>query len=231
ATETAESDVITNRAAAMGEWYKSGGIDLGVHGRVTHLMPGDELMFHSAEHPHDNYEAFASGLLREMARAIGCTYEQLTGNYTNATYSSLRMGTSETWQIALQRRENIVAPFMQSSYEAWLEEAIRIGRVSFPGGITAFYRNKTSACRASWMGPSKPSADDLKTAKARSIEIGNGLKTMQQSVSEEGVDFDDHMEQLTAEVEMFDDMGLNHPLKQGIDIEPSEGFAAEKEGA
>lgn len=226
-----EADVVTKRAEAMGDWYENAGLDLGVHGRVTHLMPGDELNFHSAEHPHDNYEAFASGLLREMARAIGCTYEQLTGNYTSATYSSVRMATSEMWQIALQRRDNIAAPFMQSAYEAWLEEAILIGRVQFTGGITAFYRNKTAACRASWMGPSRPSADDLKTAKARSIEIGNGLKTMQQSVSEEGVDYDDHMEQLAAEMEQFDELGLVHPLKKGVDVDPSEGLGADMEQA
>ncbi|MEP4432259.1 MAG: phage portal protein, partial [Hyphomicrobiales bacterium] len=153
ATDGDEAEALKGRIDALADWYESGGIDLGVHGRVTHLFPGDELNFHNTDSPGDNYEAFCESLLREIAKAIGCTYEQLTGDYKGATYSSVRSATSEVWTVALQRRKHIVAPLMQAAYECFIEASIRSGRIAFPGGLRKFYRHKSAACKAIWMGP------------------------------------------------------------------------------
>ena len=37
-------------------WYDNTKIDLGRHGKIAHLSPGDELKFHGAEHPSDTYD-------------------------------------------------------------------------------------------------------------------------------------------------------------------------------
>ena len=68
------------------------------------LFPGDKLEFHGSKSPNATYESFAKGLLREMAMGIGVTYEDATGDYTQATYSSVRMATNAIWGLALYRR-------------------------------------------------------------------------------------------------------------------------------
>jgi lambda family phage portal protein len=113
--------------AARGAWYDNTKIDLGRFGKIAHLFSGDKLEFHGAQHPNEQYEKFASFLLREVARCMGLTYEDLTGDYRGSTYSSVRMATAAMWLMVLSRRSFIVAPLMQAAYEAWLEEEIDSG--------------------------------------------------------------------------------------------------------
>src|SRR5262249_28073630 len=122
-------------------WYEHTKIDLGRGGKIAHLFPGEELKFNASQSRNDNYEAFARMLLREIARGLGVTFETLTGDYTGATYSSVRMATSETWPVTIYRRKHIAAPVAQAVYCGWLDEQIETGRVPFKGGIDEFRAN------------------------------------------------------------------------------------------
>lgn len=199
-------------------WYDHTQIDLGVHGRMAHLFPGDKLEFHGAKTPTDTYEGFAKGLLREMAMGIGVTYEDATGDYKEATYSSVRMATNAIWGLALYRRQHIIVPFARAVYEAWLEEEVGEGRVEFPGGFDAFLAKRDAAVKADWHGPSRPTADDLKTAKAQEMRIKNGTSTLAAEASEGGYDWEDQLDQLEREVNAFRSRGLKHPYEAGAQV-------------
>lgn len=188
---TSETDQGTNGsledfiAARMG-WHAETSIDLGEEGKIAHLFPGEKLKFNRSEHPNTTYEAFARWLLREVARACGVTFEQLTGDYTGVTYTGVRMSNSEIWQLVMHRRKNIVAKFYQTVFEAWLEEEIETGRVKFPGGLDGFVRYRSAATRCVWRGPPKPQADDLKTAKAHQAYREMGIMSDEQIAAEIG---------------------------------------------
>lgn len=180
-------------------WYQETKIDLGLVGRIAHLFPGESLKFNRSEHPNDTYEAFAKFLLREIARCLGLTFETLTGDYTGATYSSVRMATAENWPIILSRRNNICGRFLQHVYEAWLEEEIEAGRIPFPGGYMGFLANRQAAVSADWRGPAKPQADDLKSAKAHEVYKKLGVMTDEMICADLGVDWEDVYEQRARE--------------------------------
>lgn len=189
-------------------WYKGTNIDLGHHGKVAHLMPGDELKFLASQHPNDTYEAFVRFLLREIARCLGITFEQLTGDYTGATYSSVRMATSEVWLITLYRRAILMAPFLQPIFEAWLEEEIDMGWIPFPNGLDGFNANRAAAARCHWRGPAKPQADDLKFAKAIETLRAQGVVTDEWICAELGEDWLDIYEQRATEMAERKRLGL-----------------------
>jgi capsid protein len=84
-----------------GGYYEGTKIDLERHGKIAHLAPGDELTFHGNMTPNAIYESFVRVLLREIARALGVTFEEMTGDFSNATYSSVRMATLTIWGIVL----------------------------------------------------------------------------------------------------------------------------------
>jgi phage portal protein, lambda family len=199
---------IKDYLAVKAEWYDITKINLGNSGRVAHLFPGETLKFNRSEHPNDTYEAFAKFLLREIARCLGLTFETLTGDYTGATYSSVRMATAENWPILLNRRTNICGRFLQQVYEAWLDEEISSGRIPFPGGYMAFVAQRSAACAADWRGPAKPQADDLKSAKAHEIYKRLGVMTDEMICSDLGVDYADVYEQRRREQEMRKRLGL-----------------------
>lgn len=193
---------------AKADWYQSTKIDLGRAGRIAHLFPGEKLEFHSSSSNADDYEAFAKFLLREIARCLGMTFETLTGDYSGATYSSVRMATSEIWPLILSRRENIAGRFYQQVFEAWLEEEIENGRIEFPGGFYAFIAHREAASRADWRGPAKPQADDLKTAKAHEVYKRLGVVTDEQICAELGTDWQDVMDQRAHERAYRESLGL-----------------------
>lgn len=176
---------------AKAGWYQSTKIDLGRAGKIAHLFPGEKLVFNGSKTPNSTYEAFAKFLLREMARCLGMTFETLTGDYTAATYSSVRMSTSELWPLIVARRVNIPGRFCQQVFEAWLEEEIETGRLPFPGGFYGFLQKRTAACRAEWRGPPKAQADDLKTQKSHEGYKRMGVMSDEMICNDLGVDFED----------------------------------------
>jgi lambda family phage portal protein len=177
--------------AAKGGWYESTKIDLGRAGKIAHLFPGEKLVFNGSKTPNDTYEAFAKFLLREIARCLGMTFETLSGDYTAATYSSVRMSSSELWPLIVARRVNIPGRFYQQVFEAWLEEQIETGRTPFPGGFYAFLTKRHAASRAEWRGPPKPQADDLKTQKAHEGYKRMGVMSDEMICNDLGVDVED----------------------------------------
>lgn len=209
---------------AKGDWYENAKIDLGGHGRIAHMLPGEDLKFHGAEHPNENYESFGKGLLREICRCAGVLYEAGTGDFAGATYSSVRMGVSTIWPTALYRREHIAGRFAQAVYEAWLEEEIATGRITLPGGLDAFLAQRSAVARSDWRGPARPTADDLKTARAQSIRLANGTRTLEAEAAEDGQDWEDNAEQLKREIDRYEELGLTHPYvaaTQPEHVEPS----------
>lgn len=189
-------------------WYQQTKIDLGSGGRIAHLFPGEKLTMNRSEHPNDTYEAFSKFLLREIATCLSMTVETLTGDYTGATYSSVRMATAEKWPLVLARRQNISGRFLQHVYEAWLEEEIEAGNVPFTGGLAAFFAQRSAACSAEWRGPARPQADDLKAAKAHEVYKRMGVMTDEMICNDLGVDVDDVYEQRSREAKKRERLGL-----------------------
>lgn len=188
--------------SAKAGWYESTKIDLGKSGKIAHLFPGERLIFNGSKTPNDTYESFAKFLLREIARCLGMTFETLTGDYTAATYSSVRMATSELWPMIVARRVNIPGRFYQMVYEAWLEEAVETGRINFKGGFYEFLKKREAISRAEWRGPPKPQADDLKTQKAHEGYKRMGIMTDEMICNDLGVDVEDVYRQRAAEKKM-----------------------------
>lgn len=196
-------------------YYDGSTLDVGINGRLAHLFPGQELKFHTSNHPSSDYAAFSMHLLRELARCLGLTYESATGDNVGATYSSLQAATTEIFAITKARRRNIMAPFCQPIYEAWLEEEIEAGGVPFPGGIAGFLANRTAACRAEWRGDPRPQADDLKKAKAHEVWKRLGVMSDAMICTDLGADVDDVYQQLAQEQALRAEYGLPEPQMMG----------------
>ncbi|WP_024275973.1 phage portal protein [Hyphomicrobium sp. 802] len=208
---------------ARAAWWQNKSIDLGVHGKVQSLFPGEEFQLHSAKHPSDTYLPFSKNLLREVARCIGTTYEAMTGDYEGATYSSVRMGTASIWFVTMRRRQRIAIPFVHSIYSTWLDEEIREGRIEFPGGYERFRAMRNETVQAEWFGPAKPTADDFKTARAQSERLTNGTTSLAYECAEYGLDPETVMEQRSHDRKLAERYGLPDPYPPRLPV----GEAAE----
>lgn len=182
--------------------------------RVSHLAPGEELKLHTAPTPGAQYLPFSQDLRREIARALGLTYESLTLDHSGATYSSVRMGNSSIWPVVMRRRKRIAAPLYQCVYESWLDEEVGSGRLPVRGGYRAFRANRWDVCDAHWQGPPKPTADDAKSAKAATERLTNGTTTLEYEAAEFGLDWRDVVRQRAVELDAVTEAGLPNPFQK-----------------
>lgn len=180
--------------------------------QVNHLGPGEKLELHTAQAGGAEYSAFQRNLLREVARCLGVTVENLTMDHTGASYSSTRMAVASVWPTIVRRRERIAAPLAQGIYEAWLDEAIAEGRVPFKGGYRAFAANRDRVIDAEWRGPARPSADPYKDALAEKVRLEIGTMTLQEAWSERGQDWEEGLAQIERENGRFTAMGVRSPF-------------------
>lgn len=208
---------------AKGEWYDGAKIDLTQHGRIAQLFPGDELDFKEAKAPGAQYDQFMGWLMREIAAGAGVTYESATGDYRGATYSSIRMAGAQEWLTVLRRRNNIIMPFCQTVFEAWLDEAVFTGRIKFPGGYANFRDKREAACRASWSGPAQPQADDFKAARSHEVLKGMGATTLMEISASYGRDWDDDMRQQAEENRLAEELKLPLPWAPTDPLQTKEG--------
>jgi len=212
--EQAQSD-FTKLLTEKASWYDKTDINLGLHGKLLHGFPGDELQFFRSEHPNAQYEPFARFLLLEAAAVTAMTLEEFTGDYTGATYSSIQMGTAVNWPRVMRRRQYIVAPLYQAVYQAWLEEEIESGAIKFPDGVAGFLRNRDAVCQSNWRGPTKPQADELKTARAAEVLQKIGLPDSY-IFNMYGVDRDDAYQERARELKMRKDLGIDQARPETI---------------
>ena len=159
---------------------------------------------------------------RQAATHIRAAVEDVTGDYTGATYSSIKMSTTTNWPIQLWRRSHIAAPFYQAAFECWLEEDIEAGLTPFPGGVEGFIANRAAACSAHWRGPPKPVPDEVKAAGAAEAYYGLGVVTQESICADLGSDWEDVQEQLARERDKRKELKLPDPsviappaMKQG----------------
>lgn len=191
-----------------------GGISMNDPARINHLGPGEDFQMHTAQTPGSQYLPFSQNLQREMARALGVTFESLSMDHSNATYSSVRMGISSVWPIVVRRRERIAAPFCQAIYENWLDEEIFTGRIPFRGGYRAFAANRVAVTWAEWQGPSQPTADDYRSAMAARVRLESGLSSLADECALVGRNWEDVSDQRAHEKKMLTAQDLPVPFER-----------------
>jgi lambda family phage portal protein len=191
---------------------REGQITVSADPRVSHLAPGEQFALHGSPTPGPQFLPVSAALSRDMARAIGITYGGLTMDHSAATYSSVRMENSSIWPVVLRRRERIAAPICQAIYEVWLDEQIAMGRIAIKGGYEAFRRHRDLVTWALWQGPAKPTADDLKSAKAATERLQNGTSSLASECAELGNDPDEVMDQRRREHQAYLDSGMPSPF-------------------
>ncbi len=77
---------------------------------MPHLMPGDSLNLQTAQDTDNGYSVFEQSLLRYIAAGLGVSYEQLSRNYAQMSYSTARASANESWAYFMGRRKFVASP-------------------------------------------------------------------------------------------------------------------------
>lgn len=181
---------------------------------VSQLAPGEKLSFETPGIPGRDFLPFSASLHRETARALGVTYGGYTLDHTDATYASTMMENASVRPVATRRTDRIAAPHVLVPYASWLDEMIEEGEIPFKGGVEVYQANRDDILWAMCLGPSKPTADDEKAAKAATERLLNGSSSIDVEASANGQDAEEIFERNAYWHKRYTDAGMPSPLSR-----------------
>jgi lambda family phage portal protein len=149
--------------------------------------------------------------LRNIASAVGLTYEQLSQDWSSTNYSSARASLLEVWRGFLRVRQRISDQVATPVFSLWLEEAIHRGDVKLPKGAPDFYTAKAAYCRVKWIGPPRGWVDPVKEGQAAQIRMNLNVSTLEDECAEQGKDWEEVLHQRKRELDLIDSLGLPRP--------------------
>lgn len=177
--------------------------------KIAFTFPGEKVNLTTPNHPNSVFEAFNRASLRNIAAALGMSYEQLSMDWSQSNYSSARGALLEVWRGFAARKAHFEATFAAPIFAAWLEEAIDLGKVKLPDGAPEFYAAKAAYCRARWIGPGRGWVDPLKEAQAAVARLTAGISTLEKEVAEQGDDYREVLAQIARERKEKEAFGLD----------------------
>lgn len=190
------------------------------------LRPGEKLVSVDSKRPSTNYPAFENAVIRNLAAALGMTAEQLSQDWSRVNYSSARAALLEAWKTLQRRRHDFGVGFCTPFYSCFLEEAIDRGELPMPAGAPDFVEARAEYSHCRWMGPPRGWIDPVKEAQAAVLRMDAGLTTLEQECAEQGLDWEEVVEQRALERARFDKLKLPHPTWMGVDMGRDDGDAS-----
>lgn len=171
------------------------------------LPPGWDVKNHDPADVGANQEGWLRHCLRKMAKAVGLTYGQASGDFSTTTYSSGRTELLEfrrnlepwVWQV-------IVHQFCRPVWRWFVDAAVASAAIDLPDYAT----NRRANLRVEWSPQGFQWVDPLKEATAAVVLIRAGLKSRSQTISEMGFDAEVVEREITAENARADADGRVH---------------------
>ncbi|MGG9057811.1 phage portal protein, partial [Escherichia coli] len=168
---------LTGWIGEIAAYYAAAPVRLG-GAKVPHLMPGDSLNLQTAQDTDNGYSVFEQSLLRYIAAGLGVSYEQLSRNYAQMSYSTARASANESWAHFMGRRKFVASRQASQMFLCWLEEAIVRRVVTLPSKARFSFQEARSAWgNCDWIGSGRMAIDGLKEVQEAVMLIEAGLST------------------------------------------------------
>lgn len=179
-------------------------------GMVALVRDGKEVRVHAPSASPD-YANFKKTELMEIAAGLGITYEQLTGDLSNVTFASYRVGRVELFRKIRGLHKTILVPKLCSTMWSWfIEIAVASGKLPI--------RADNYPCK--WQEPRFESIERDKDAIADKANLRNGTDDLFNIIASWGRDPMEVLEQIAEVNAILDRLGLV------LDIDPRKVTAA-----
>jgi lambda family phage portal protein len=181
-------------------------------GMRERLPAGLEPFLIDPSYPHAEHRPFIQATLMGVAAGLNMSYSALTGDLTQANYSSIRAGLLPERDMWMVLQRFFIDMVERPIFEAWLEMALLAGAVRQKGGSALPAAKFAKFNQPVFQGRRWPWVDPLKDQQANETALRNSLSTHSKIVEEQGGDFEELCRQIQRDRETA--------ARYGIDIEP-----------
>lgn len=210
------SEELTAYQALRTDWSKERPAMLaGV--RVPTLAPGESINSVAAAHPHSGFGEFAHEMLRTFAACAGISAEQVTQDWSKTNYSSARAALLESWKTLMRRTHEFKIGTATPMYSCWLQESMDLGELPLPRNAPDFIDARTAYSRCDWLGVARGWVDPVKEKQGSILGMDACLSTLQRECAEQGLDYEEIIDQRAREIDLFKEKGLPPPNWYGND--------------
>ena len=169
---------------------------------------------------------FPKWSLRSLARGLGLTAEQVTGDLSEVNYSSIRAGlVSQRRKCRQLQAQLVIHQFANPTARRVIEEAALAGALEGVS-VRRFDSEREAFLSFKWHSPRWEWVDPEKEVNATVTEIRNGLKSWSQAVEERGLDPEEVAEAYRRDRELLDRMGLTFDSDPRLAGDPARAEAA-----
>ena len=192
-------------------------------GMIKEMNVGDEIQVVNPTGQAADASSFAKLQQRLIGAGQGLSYEAMSRDMSEATYSSARQGMIEDDQTYLEEKEQI-QEVLDEIYETFVISAVQCGLVD----IKDFWEHKRQYLAHTWTKEPRPWIDPQKEANANKIALVTGQKTYKQIAAEGGRDWRDQVDDIAEIIEYGNKKGVD--MQQILfNIAPTEVYEDGKE--
>lgn len=183
---------------------------------VLQLPPGTDMQPFTPGRPTAQFGPFMEVVARHIGAGLNLPYELLLKDWSKTNYSSARAALLEAWRFFRGRRTLLTDTWVTPAYELWFEEQVSAG--ALPVTVDEFYASPAAYLRAQWIGPPRGWVDPVKEADASGLRMDYGISTLSFECAEQGLDWEEVLEQQAEEMEYRRALGL--PPRNGVQVTP-----------
>lgn len=198
-----------------------GGLEGGLEpGTLKVLRPGQDIRFSDPAAIGAEAIAYLTVTLREIAAGLGVPYSAMTGDVSDANYSSQRDARAEFRRKAEALQHALIV--FQLCRPVWrrfvLSEVLsgRIAAPDFEANSASWFASRSMPPKMEWIDPAKDVAAEI-------AAIGAGLMSRRQAVAARGYDVEELDREISEDRKSSAYLGLNFDLSKSHE---NEGAAA-----
>lgn len=164
-------------------------------GAIEILPPGKDIRFASPPSVGE-IDKVSRQYLLQIAAGFGVTYEALTGDLNNTSFSSGRMGWIEFHRNIESWRWQMLVPQMMNPVWRWFTQAASASGVRMEGII------------AQWTPPRRELIDPSKEVGATIKAVRGGLMSLSEAIREYGYDPEEVLREIQQDNQLLDELGI-----------------------
>lgn len=171
------------------------GVDTLEPGAILNVPPGRNVQV--VQPPNvSEFDPFTKSLDRRIAKGLGLSYEDYTGDYSQVTFSSARMARIEHYENVYDWRWRLLVPQFCDQVWKWAGQAMTVAGVA------------PAVARAEWTAPGMAMIEPDKEGLAIMRNARAGIQSIADALRERGYDPDVVFQEIAETNKKLDDLGI-----------------------